>query len=65
MGLDTDSLYTLLIEWPQAHCTSHMEMETDEHNLIEINYKCLTVYNQHPNMYNIIFSIYKPIKFWL
>ena len=41
MGLDTDSLYTLLIEWPQAHCTSHMEMETDELNLIEINYKCL------------------------
>ena len=41
MGLDTDSLYTLLIDWPQAHCTSHMEMDTDELNLIEMNYKCL------------------------
>ena len=41
MALDTDSLYSLLIEWPQAHCTSHMEMETDELNLIEMNYKCL------------------------
>ena len=41
MALDTDSLYTLLIEWPQAHCTSHMEMDTDELNLIKINHKCL------------------------
>ena len=55
MALDTDSLYTLLIEWPQAHCTSHMEMDTDELNLIEINYKCLKELENTFQTKNIIF----------
>ena len=27
-------------------------------NFFEINYKYLTVYNLHPNMYNIIYSLF-------